>query len=494
MRMSTDMQRYSIEHQAEAIALYAAQRGLTVVRTYEDAGRSGLSIDGRTALQDLMRDVRSGFADFGTIIVYDVSRWGRFQDTDESAYYEFLCREAGVKIEYCAEEFKNDGSLTSAIIKNIKRAMAGEFSRELSAKVFAGQCRIVSKGFFVGSMPGFGLRRFLVDEFGRPKTEMNFGQQKALSSDRTILVPGPPHEVKIVHDIYDMFIDRKFSMCRIARELNDRGVLNSSGRKWCAVSIRQILANPKYNGAAVYNRTSKKLNSRYHWNPASEWIKVRNAFEPVVSDERFRQAQRQIKENARAYTEKEMLDSLTAIWCKEGYLNASIVGRSEHAPCVNAYKEHFGGLVPAYRKIGYVGRLQYAKSPQLRKSIVAIIAEQIGRYGGIVSHDREYSQICINEELEIAVVAGCVAPKCGKNQWQVRRKSFPKPDILVVVRVDDTCSAICDYLLIPLLLLPSEAWLTITNMRLKRLAPFKANTLDPLFRLCERVKMKKIDD
>lgn len=494
IRMSTDMQRYSIENQAEAIALYAAQRGLSIVRTYEDAGRSGLSIAGRTALQDLMRDVRSGLADFGIVLVYDVSRWGRFQDTDESAYYEFLCREAGVKIEYCTEQFQNDGSLTSTIIKNIKRAMAGEFSRELSAKVFAGQCRVVSKGYFIGSLPGFGLRRFLIDEFGRPKMQMSFGQQKALSSDRTILVPGPPEEVKVVHDIYDMFIDSKYSMRRIARELNNRGIANSSGREWSSVAVRQILANPKYNGAAVYNRTSKKLNSRYRKNPISDWIRVQDAFESVVSDERFRQAQQQIEDNARSYSEKEMLDSLTAIWCKEGYLNASVVEQSGHAPCVNAYLEHFGGLVPAYRKIGYVGRLQFGKAPQLRKSIVAIIAEQIGRSGGIVRHDREYSQICVNDELEIAVVAGCIAPRCGKNQWQVRRKTLPKPDILVVVRVDDGRSVIQDYLLIPLLLLPSETWLTITTLRLGKLGAFKSTTLDPLVRLCARMDMRDWHD
>ena len=55
----------------------------------------------------------SGRADFTAILVYDVSRWERFQDADESAYYEFLCKEAGITVHYCAEQFENDGSLTS---------------------------------------------------------------------------------------------------------------------------------------------------------------------------------------------------------------------------------------------------------------------------------------------------------------------------------------------------------------------------------------------
>jgi len=96
VRMSTDHQKYSTQNQADAIAAYAGQRGLSIVRTYADNGRSGLAIEGRQALQQLIDDVRSGRADFDVILVYDISRWGRFQDADESAYYEFICREADV--------------------------------------------------------------------------------------------------------------------------------------------------------------------------------------------------------------------------------------------------------------------------------------------------------------------------------------------------------------------------------------------------------------
>jgi DNA invertase Pin-like site-specific DNA recombinase len=96
VRMSTDHQKYSTENQAEAIRQYAARRGLEIVRTYADEGKSGLRLDGRDALKQLIEDVQSGKADFTTILVYDVSRWGRFQDADESAYYEYICKRAGI--------------------------------------------------------------------------------------------------------------------------------------------------------------------------------------------------------------------------------------------------------------------------------------------------------------------------------------------------------------------------------------------------------------
>ena len=146
MRMSTEHQQYSTENQGDAIGEYAQKRGFRIVKTYTDKGKSGLSIEGRHALRQMIDDVESGQSDYEAIIVYDVSRWGRFQDSDESAYYEYICKRAGIQVYYCAEQFENDGSPTSTIIKSVKRAMAGEYSRELSSKVFKGQCRLIELG------------------------------------------------------------------------------------------------------------------------------------------------------------------------------------------------------------------------------------------------------------------------------------------------------------------------------------------------------------
>src|SRR6202023_2171289 len=180
VRMSTAHQKYSTENQAEAIRQYAARRGLEIVRRYADEGKSGLRLDGRDALKQLIDDVQSDKVDFATILVYDVSRWGRFQDADESAYYEYICKRAGISVQYCAEQFENDGSPVSTIVKGVKRAMAGEYSRELSAKVFTGQCRLIELGFRQGGPAGFGLRRMLVDQGGTQKGVLTRGEQKSL--------------------------------------------------------------------------------------------------------------------------------------------------------------------------------------------------------------------------------------------------------------------------------------------------------------------------
>lgn len=213
VRMSTDYQRYSIQNQAAAIAAFAQQQNLAIVCTYIDEGRSGLRFKGRIGLIELIDDVRSGRADFGHILVYDVSRWGRFQDVDESAHYEFVCKQNGVKIAYCAEQFDNDGSLLSSIVKNIKRVMAAEYSRELSVKVHTGQCRVASLGYRVGSPLTFGLRRELVDESQRSKGELNKGDRKSLQTDRVRLRFGSKDEAAIIRWIFHQFEKERRRNC-----------------------------------------------------------------------------------------------------------------------------------------------------------------------------------------------------------------------------------------------------------------------------------------
>ena len=148
-----------------------------------------------------------GRADFEHILVYDVSRWGRIQDSDESAYYEYLCRRPVSRSHYCAEQFANDGSLSSTLLKTIKRTMAGEYSRELSVKVFAGQCRLIELGFRQAELPGTASG-VLVDQNRTSKGVLNRGERKSIQTDRVVLSPGPVEEVAVVREMYSLNRDR----------------------------------------------------------------------------------------------------------------------------------------------------------------------------------------------------------------------------------------------------------------------------------------------
>jgi DNA invertase Pin-like site-specific DNA recombinase len=290
VRMSTDHQKYSIDNQEHAIRKYAEQRDIEIITTYTDRGKSGLDIEGRHALQRLISDVESGLAEFTTILVLDITRWGRFQDADESAYYEYRCRQSGIDVQYVAEQFENDGSTSSTIVKSVKRAMAGEYSRELSAKVFAGQCRLIENGFRQGGPAGFGLRRMLIDEHGNEKGILKQGEHKSLQTDRVILVPGPEEEINTVQSIYKRFIYEHMSEKEIAEDLNDKGIWTDLGRRWTRATVHQILINEKYIGNNIFNRTSFKLKKRRVKNSPDMWVRSEGAFEPIVSTKNYQSA------------------------------------------------------------------------------------------------------------------------------------------------------------------------------------------------------------
>ena len=81
---------------------------MQIVKEYSDEGKSGLSVQDRESLEQLIRDVQNGQINFSSVLLYDVSRWGRFQDTNESAYCEYICRQAGLSVHYCAERLERD--------------------------------------------------------------------------------------------------------------------------------------------------------------------------------------------------------------------------------------------------------------------------------------------------------------------------------------------------------------------------------------------------
>src|SRR5690606_34116399 len=157
-----------------------------------------------------------------------------------------ICRRAGIEVQYVAEQFENDGSPVSTIVKGVKPAMAGEYSRELSAKVFAGQRRRIEMGFRQGGRAGYGLRRVRVDENREPKGVLERCEHQALQTDRVSLVAGPDDEVERVRWSYKAFVEDRMRDTEIANRLNQQGVLTDLGREWARGVIRGILTNEKY--------------------------------------------------------------------------------------------------------------------------------------------------------------------------------------------------------------------------------------------------------
>jgi DNA invertase Pin-like site-specific DNA recombinase len=177
--MSTEHQQYSPENQADIVRQYAANHNMEIVRVYSDHGRSGLNIAAREGLNRLMADVEakrpSSLLCWPTMSAAgDVSRmWTRALTTG------YVLKRAGIRVHYCAEQFQNDRSMSSSVLKTLKRSMAAEYSRKLSVKVFSGQCRLIELGFRQGGPAGYGLRRQLIDRDQTPKGLLSRGDGSA---------------------------------------------------------------------------------------------------------------------------------------------------------------------------------------------------------------------------------------------------------------------------------------------------------------------------
>jgi len=349
--MSTDFQQYSIENQKVAIQQYALQHGFVVIKTYTDAGRSGVVLKSRAGLKELLADALSGNAIFKAILVYDVSRWGRFQDSDESAHYEFLCKNAGIPVHYCAELFQNDGTLPNSIFKSLKRMMAAEYSRELGVKVFGAQKRLAQLGFRMGGTPGYGLRRLLVSNNPKLTRRLDTGQRKD-PADHIILVPGPRKEVECVRAIYTMALTN-LTMSEIARRLNRHGIPFLGGRQWTSAAVGRALRNPKYAGVNTWNRMTCKLHSRPKNLPREQWIVTPDAFPPVIDQDTFERVQVALKKRLAKKTDEEILDALRRLFRRKGELTEKIIKNAPNAPTLSTCFYRLGRFREIYRRVGY---------------------------------------------------------------------------------------------------------------------------------------------
>ncbi len=498
VRMSTDHQKYSTENQADAIQEYAGRNDIDIVRTYADAGKSGLSLDGRDALQSLIRDVQSSNADYSMILVLDVTRWGRFQDADESAYYEYLCRRAGIDVQYVAEQFENDGSPVSTIVKGVKRAMAGEYSRELSGKVFAGQCRLIELGFRQGGPAGYGLRRALLDENRDMKSVLKRGEHKSLQTDRVILIAGPNEEVETVRWIYRAFTEEGVGEAEIASRLNLRGVKTDLGRDWTRGTIHTILTNEKYIGNNVFNRRSYKLKKRRVENEPDMWVRADGVFAAIIEPRYFYTAQGIIRERSRKFSDDEMLSKLRALHTREGWLSGILIDESDGMPSSSAYAYRFGGLTEAYKLIGYdPGRdLSYIADNrhirQMHPDIVASVIARIEELGAWVRQDQNTDLLTINSEVSASlVICRCMQTATGQNRWKVQFDTGLRPDITIAVRLAANNRDILDYFLIPALDVENP------DIRLKdnnhvALETYRFEELDAFFLLTARASLSEV--
>jgi len=376
-----DRQENSVEIQQDQVRQFAREHNIEIIREFADKGKSGLSTEGRDAFNELLNDyVQGGKEKFDFVLVLDVSRWGRYQDTDLSAYFTGLCAKHGKQVVFTTIGFGEKNDLLHGLHLSIERYRAASYSRELSTKVFKGCAKIASQGFRAGGTPPYGFHRLLLDEQRHPVQILERGQRKSIQNQRVTLTPGAPEETAVIHLIFAEFVHKQFPPGRIASNLNEQRIPSPGGKQWSPAAINAILENELYVGTMIYNKTSQRLKSASHKNPEDEWIRVENAFPSVVDRELFESARSRMRaaEEARRikYSPEDMLSRLGVLFDRYGTVRPSLVAADNEMVSPATYSQRFNTFSGAYQNLfNEVINVRRAEVAALFKQHVGDVAE-----------------------------------------------------------------------------------------------------------------------
>jgi DNA invertase Pin-like site-specific DNA recombinase len=455
LRMSTEVQDLSLAVQAAATKTYAAAHDLELIATYKDEGRSGLELKGRPGLQQLLEDVAQDSCPFSVVLVFDVSRWGRFQQTDESAYWDFHCSLHGVKVVYTNEPFTGVEAPMLALIKNLKRAMAAEYSRELGLKTRAGQDRAIDLGFQMGSLPAIGLRRVAVSKDSGRTRLLQSGERKGHQSDHIRWVRGPEEEIALVRKIFQLYGCTSLHMPAIARLINQEGHCTRDGRPFTEPMVRAILDCEAFIGNFVWSRkVGAAQKPRSETDPM--FRRTIGAIEPIVDRETWDRVQtKRFWKKGVFRTRPQLLGELRATLLRNPSVTVTELPSSGGGTKAS-YTKMFGSMQEAFRLAGrdYAAARSRKVERQLRgwrvtRALVHDLETLLSENGLKWHRPRRQHTFILEHGLRLRIQLMWRLQHYGSPQWWLSKHFWSGPcDYFLIARMnqDETAQ---DFLLMP---------------------------------------------
>jgi DNA invertase Pin-like site-specific DNA recombinase len=291
-----DKQENSVTIQNDHAEEFVAQHDLGLIHYESDEGVSGLSAS-RPGFERLFDEwiTNPDAPEFHYVLVLDETRWGRWQDPDEAAYWTMICKKHGKQVIYMSRGFpKDEQKLLSSLETSIGRYMAAEYSRQLSDKVWHGSMKVTEQGFSAGGTAPYGYTRVLFDESHQRVGQLKPGQHKVIANQRVTFEPADDETPKVVQRIFDLFVNDWLHPEDIAERLNEDGILSATGRLWDISKITRVLSNETYTGTLIYNKTWNRLKEKQRKNPIDEWVRCVDAFEAIIGRGLFEQAQERL--------------------------------------------------------------------------------------------------------------------------------------------------------------------------------------------------------
>ena len=288
-RVSTTMQidGYSLDAQKARMKAYADFNDYQIVGEYEDAGKSGKSIEGRASFCRMMEDIKSGKDCVAYVLVFKLSRFGR-NAADVLSTLQVM-QDFGVNL-ICVEDgidsSKDAGKDAGKLMISVLSAVA-EIEREnIRVQTMEGRIQKAREGRWNGGFAPYGYR--LVDGVLQ------------INED----------EAPAIRTIFEQYVNTDTGANGLSKYLETHGFQklarqNGTSPLFSATLIRAILKNPVYCGKIAFGRRKlQKIHgtrNEYHQVPQENYLLVDGLHEGIVSEELWNAAQVKLLAQSKRY-------------------------------------------------------------------------------------------------------------------------------------------------------------------------------------------------
>ncbi len=284
-RVSTTMQTdgYSLDAQKARMKAYADYNDYEIVGTYEDAGKSGKSIEGRIEFNRMMEDIKSGKDGVSFVLVFKLSRFGR-NAADVLSTLQVM-QDFGVNL-ICVEDGIDSSKDAGKLMISVLSAVA-EIEREnIRVQTMEGRIQKAREGKWNGGFAPYGYQ--LIDG----KLQIN------------------EEEAKAIRIIFEQYVHTDIGANGVAKYLENHGIhkiqrQNGKNPLFDAHLVRLILKNPVYCGKIAYGRrkTEKVHGTRneYHLVEQDNYILVDGQHDAIIEEDVWQAAQVKLLAQAKKY-------------------------------------------------------------------------------------------------------------------------------------------------------------------------------------------------
>lgn len=308
-RVSTAMQidGYSLEAQRSKMKAFAQYNDYEIVGEYEDAGKSGKSIEGRAEFSRMMENVKSGKDGVSYVLVFKLSRFGR-NAADVLSTLQVM-QDFGVNL-ICVEDGIDSSKDAGKLMISVLSAVA-EIEREnIRVQTMEGRIQKAREGKWNGGFAPYGYKL--------EKGQLYINEEEAVA----------------IRIIFDQYVHTDMGANGIAKYLANHGIgkiprQNGKNPLFDAALIRRIIQNPVYCGKIAYGRrkTEKVHGTRndYHLVEQEKYLVVDGLHEGIVSEELWQEAQVKVAAQAKKY-EKINTGKDTKIHLLSGIVKCPVCG------------------------------------------------------------------------------------------------------------------------------------------------------------------------